>query len=429
MARLTSSPTTLTVTNLPSWAPAPGQFATVSIGTASAVDPCPARNCAYSGNNGFESIWLVWNGGAFAPTLGSLGSLLFFGGGHFAYDGNCVVAYDIAGRSWQLLSTPSNYNTRTSGDSDTKNVLVDQDGSFPDGTPFPNHTNMGCEFLPATAGGGPQGSYVFMGHDNTGVNVTRNNLWLFDLSSRKWSRWTMPVRLGDLCSVVYDSKRRGLWWYAPYLAESYYTGPLWFIDVTAKSVTRVGVNSATGKLGPNIYLPGMTYVESRDCLVLPLTGASLDIACVDLSSLVLGPNCWAPSFTVRQLGDKCKGLWLYPEGGSPSAWQNHATTDKLEYCSDDGCLYALDTYSNGPCRMYKLAPPARGQLQAADWTWSNEVLNAKGSERLALRELPYGLASDARLFGKMRFVPGLRSFLLSDSDKLPVQAMRPRALT
>ena len=428
MPRLISSPTAITVTDLPAWVPAPGQYATVSLANAASVDPCPARNCAYSGVNGFESIWIAWNGGAYAPLLGAYGSMLFFGGGHYAYDGNCVVAYDVAARRWSLLSQPSNYNTRSSGDNDSTNVLVDQDGTFPDGTPFPNHTNMGCDYLPPAAGGGPLGSYVFMGHDNTGVNITRSNLWRFDLQARTWSRWTMPMRLGDLCSLVYDPKRRGLWWFAPYLAESYYAGPLWFIDVVNRALTRVGINSVAGRLGPDIYMPGLTYVASRDCLLLPRNGPGLDIQCVDLASLVLGPNCWAPSFNIRQSGAKCRSLWTYPDGGSSSAWQNHAASDQLEYCAEDGCAYALDLYSSGPCNLHRLQPPAAGQLESGTWTWSLETLAARTNERLALRSLPYGLGTDTRLYGKMRFVPPIRSFAISDHDRLPVQALRPKAL-
>ena len=427
MARITSTPTTLTVTSIPAWAPAPGQYASISLANASTIDPCPARNCSYSGNNGFESLWIAWNGGAYAPSLGEYGSMLFFGGGHFAYDGNCVAAYDVAARNWKLLSQPSNYNTRRSGDSDSVNVLVDQDGSFPDGTPYPNHTNMGCDYLPPAGGGGMLGSYVFMGHDNTGVNIRRNNLWRFDLQSRTWTRWTMPVRLGDLCSLVYDSKRRGLWWYAPYLAESYYSGPLWFIDVVNRTITRVGINSAPGKLGPNIYMPGMTYVESRDCLVLPMSGAGLELQCIELANLELGPNCWVRAFNVSQSGQKCRSLWLFPDGGSANSWQNYATADKLEYCSEDGCVYSLDLYSSGPCNLYRLEPPPPGQLQSGTWKWTNETLAPKAGEKLALRHLPYALGNDIRLYGRMRFAPSIKSFVISDLDRLPVQGLRPRS--
>jgi hypothetical protein len=287
---------------------------------------------------------------------------------------------------------------------------------------------MGCDYLPPEGGGGPLGSYVFMGHDNTGVNIRRSNLWRFDLQSRSWTRWTMPVRLGDLCSVVYDSKRKGLWWYAPYLAESYYTGPLWFIDVVNQNVTRVGINAATGKLGPGIFMPGMTYMASRDCLVLPLSGSGLDINCIDLSGLVLGPNCWVPSYAIKQSGPKCRSLWLYPDGGSANAYQNYATTDKLEYCAEDGCAYVLDLYSSGPCNLHRLAPPALGELQTGTWTWSSETLAAKSGERLALRNLPYAPGTDTRLYGKMRFVPAIKSFLISDHSRLPVQGLRTRAL-
>jgi hypothetical protein len=174
-------------------------------------------------------------------------------------------------------------------------------------------------------------------------------------------------------------------------------------------------------------MPGLTYVSSTDCLVLPLSGQGLDIYCVDLSGLVLAPNCWAPGFVVRQSGTKARSLWLYPEGGSSSAWQNFATTDQLEYCQDDGNLYALDTYTTGPCRLFRLKPPPAGQLSTGVWEWASEVLIPKSSERLALREMPYSLATDTRLYGKMRYVSLLKSFVFSDYDKLPVQALRPRA--
>jgi hypothetical protein len=41
--------------------------------------------------------------------------------------------------------------------------MSDADGCFPDGTPYPNHTNMGCDFLPPIGGGGRLGAYAFLG--------------------------------------------------------------------------------------------------------------------------------------------------------------------------------------------------------------------------------------------------------------------------
>ena len=67
------------------------------------------------------------------------------------------------------------------------------------------------------------------------------------------------------------------------------------------------------------------------------------------------------------------------------------------------------------------------QLEAGTWAWTNETLRPKANERLALRNLPYGLGVDTRLYGRMRFVPAIKSFVLSDSPKLPAQALRPSA--
>lgn len=428
MTRLQSTPTTVTLTDSPSWVPAPGQFASVSMATAASVDPCPSHKCAYSGTTGFESIWVAWNGGAYAPRLGTHGSMLFFGGGHFAYDGNQVVAYDIGSRNWSLLSEPGNYNTYTSGDSNTANVLVDVDGSFPDGTPYPNHTNMGCDHLPPEAGGGVLGSYVFVGHHQTGVNITNSNLWRFDLQARSWSSWRLPIRGSNLVSLTYDSKRRGLWWCTANRAESWGSLELWFLDVQRQVATRIGISSTAGKIGPIAYLPGVTYVESRDCIVLPRTGPELAVMCIDLNGLNVTAGAWAPMFEITQTGNRCRSLWTCPEGGAVggNSYLNFATADQLEYCSGDGSLYALDLYSDG-ATLCRLEPPPAGALRTQPWAWTRETLAPRSGEPLALRTVPYSITDDRRLFGKMRYVPSIRSFVLSDSSQLPVQALRPRA--
>jgi hypothetical protein len=189
MTRTTSSPFAIQVLEpaLPSWVPSPGEVASVSTENASSVDPDPGNTAVYWGNAGFDSIWSAYNGGAYAPTLGSLGSMLLFGGGHFAYEGNCVVQYDIAARTWALLTEPTLTGTvhtigdpgRASSDSDSVNDRVGSAGQFiKDGTgadipgtdvtgeattnwlPYPIHTNCGITFLPPEAGGGTLGSLV-----------------------------------------------------------------------------------------------------------------------------------------------------------------------------------------------------------------------------------------------------------------------------
>ena len=433
MARLTSAPTTITiVTSTPDWGPTVGQFATVSLANPSSVDPDPTNTAVYRGDGtGFAAIWNVWCGGAFAPTLGAYGSLLCFGGGNRAYDGNEVVAYDVAARRWSLLSQPAPYGSVTSGDSNSVNVNVDTNGSWPNGTPFPNHTYFGIEFLPAEAGGGTLGSFVFMGHPQNSVHITSNNLWRFDLALRTWTRWLMPYNFGEYQSngLAYDSKRKGLWLVAPNRDVSYYSLCLWFIDVKAQTVTKVGLNSVGGNMGPEFYYSAPCYVASRDCIVLPKGAGSpsLDIVAIDLSGLVVSAGQMVPTITIQQSGTKCPSLWCYPSGGAPDdeKYLNYASGDRLEYCSHDGNLYALNMYAGSSCELYRLSPPA-GALTGT-WTWTHETLSPKSGESLALKASTVGTVTDKQLMGRMRYVPLLKSFVISDDSTLPAQLLRPAA--
>ncbi len=119
-------------------------------------------------------------------------------------------------------------------------------------------------------------------------------------------------------------------------------------------------------------------------------------------------------------GTACPSLW----GGQTTgeAWQRYAAFDKLEYCQYDSCFYALNLYTTGACQLYKLTPPANPM--SGTWAWSMETLTAKNGEALAIRSLPYRETHDARLFGKMRYVPPLKCFVLSDSAEKPAQALR-----
>lgn len=55
-----------------------------------AVDPCPARNCSYSGTNGQNGVMNAWSSGCY-DTLREL--LYCWGGGHANYGGNEIYAF------------------------------------------------------------------------------------------------------------------------------------------------------------------------------------------------------------------------------------------------------------------------------------------------------------------------------------------------
>jgi hypothetical protein len=54
----------------------PGHWYQAPNSKLSSVDPCPEKNCSYSGNEGQRGVMDDWNGGAFATNYGAMGSLL-----------------------------------------------------------------------------------------------------------------------------------------------------------------------------------------------------------------------------------------------------------------------------------------------------------------------------------------------------------------
>jgi hypothetical protein len=402
---------------LPQWAPTTSQFANASTALPSTVDPCPTNTCIYSANSGFSSIWTAWNGGAYAPNLGAYGSMLFFGGGHYAYYGNEVVRFDIETRSWLRMSEPALYGSATPGWSDDEgvapNTVVGPYGAYPNGTPYPFHTNMGCDFLPSDAGGGSQGSYVFISHDQTGVQCSNAcRIWRFDLALRTWSV-SNPIsnfNFGDGSQqrngICYDSKRKGIW-----SVRFSGGGGIAFYSFLTGVETIISLTS----FNPNITsMQGgiLEYHQGRDFLLVPhSTGTSV----IDLSSYTLGVGS-APIF---EIGDQMTGT-ACPTMVPPAY-------DRPAYCSYDGNFYLLDWSSKTVAKLYKLTVPA--DLQNGAWAWSNETLTAKNSEALAVMPVSGGRTSGAALYGRFRYVPTLKAFLWSDGEDLHAQLGRPSNFT
>lgn len=424
---------------LPAWVPGAGKFATVSLANASTVDPDPDNSEEYAGVEGFSAIWRDWNTGVYAPTLGALGSMLFFGGGHWGYYGNCVVRYDLYSRGWSLLSQPSTAAVDLLAiDGDPTNTYVSTQGAYSDGTPYPAHTNCAAVFLPPEAGGGTLGSYVFQNHDQTGVNITSGALFRFDLAlamdgqpaSACWSKWNhrnLGVEASpDLMGMVYDPYRKGMWLLAS--GNGFNACRLYFLNWATQTRVEVDINSAGGNVGLITYFPATVLVENRDCLVL--TRSSAGLYCIDLSGIDSTPanGDIAAGHTITQSGTACPSLWTYPSGGAPggSEYLNQAGIDHPAYCSLDGNLYALNTRASSGCSLYKLTVPAT--LTDA-WVWSNETLTAQSGETLALDIQPYPESNDHGLVGRFRYIPRVSSFFLSDAHNKPAQLLRPAAFT
>ena len=108
----------------------PGEWYEVPNSNVSAINPCPANNCNYSGAPGQKSVILAWSGGAYDTKRDRL---ILWGGGHGDYGGNEIYGFDVNTLKWIMLTKPST------------NIA---DGEvYPDGRPSSRHTYGGLLYL------------------------------------------------------------------------------------------------------------------------------------------------------------------------------------------------------------------------------------------------------------------------------------------
>lgn len=417
--RAVSTATTLTVSGLPSWVPSAGFYANASTATAfqtSGVDPCPARNCLYSGNEGQAAIWDDWNGGAFASEFGTLGSLIVHGGGHAGYYGNEVLRFDIETRTWSRLNNPSPYGDRIGAswpnDGQASPSIVNSYGAFPDGNPNPLHTYYNFEYLPPSAGGGTAGSVVFMHRENSNSFVTDPRIWRFDLALGTWSNGHTMQKVGAshlLHALIYDSNRHGIWNVAQ--DDDASSLGISFYSFLTGIETSVPLNSGNSfGLGLRFGCAMGAYHAGRDFLLLFRNVSGAQLACVDLSSFVIGTSPFAPTHQITQSGTPHPNVQssnFYPTG--------------LEYCSYDGNFYAINWPTD--TRLYKLTVPA---TLTGTWAWSSEVLAPSPS---GLTPAYSARALDNNMYSRFRYIPAIKCFAWTDGHNLPVQVGRPSNFT
>jgi hypothetical protein len=427
--------------------PAAGKFGDVSIANASTIDPENGIGTqVYHANNGFEGTWIAYAGGAYASGLGTLGSMLFFSGGNGAYDGNGVVRYDIATRTFSMHTQPDNtgvYRTSTGATSSNSTHSLDSDavndrvglaghyikdgfGNAYAGTestgnsttvwkPFPLHSLCGITYLPADAGGGTLGSLIVVGHDMNGIRVLSANGRIFrlDLATNVWSAIPFPFyQFQIMVAAEYDSIRKLLWTHPagsnrPFV-WSYLTG-------TGGTIAGPTIN-ATADYANYCHMP------NRDLLlyVTQTGGTSLAVRAINLASYSHASYASQslPSYTLNI-------AQTFPTGWPTTLqWPGvFGSKDKLDYCEYDGCVYYLERATAGQttCTLWKLTPPAVGQEQSGTWSWSNETIQmAVGTTSYACN----GTGKEPSWGGRARYIHAVKSIIMSDGSTLPVQAIR-----
>jgi hypothetical protein len=264
----------------------PGTWAAISLNTLSDVDPAkdPEINPRHPrlppwSPAGQGPVLNVWNGGVFATSFGASGALLVIGGGHAAYYGNEIYAFDLATRRWQRLTNPypSPYFPVT-------------DGIWPDGTPSVPHTYDQVDYHPGTNSfvmmrtqhhnlGGYNTPIVFMfsldGLLPPGTNANR------DLNKKNW-RYSSVNPLDHARSggwSAYDSKRDLLWAHGG-------DGPRnAFASYDPEPVDKNGRHGVFQNypIRSNIINGGAAYDPENDLILFTEFRAAPDIWAIDLS--------------------------------------------------------------------------------------------------------------------------------------------------
>lgn len=138
----------------------PGEWYEVPDSQMRSVDPCPTRDCVYSGASGQQDVIAAWSGGAFDTKRNRL---VIWGGGHSGYAGNEIYVFDVDTLAWQRLSDPS--------------TTLSNDDPYPDGRANPRHTYGTPVYIPTIDRFWVQGGSIWQ------IGGCGNKTWMYDFDA------------------------------------------------------------------------------------------------------------------------------------------------------------------------------------------------------------------------------------------------------
>ena len=251
----------------------------------------------------FGKIVDDFSGGVFNPYWGSLGAMVFHGGGHSATFDNSVVILDFNDLTFKRLSNPTpsangaNWVTTTGLSQNVDPAFNVTYCEYGDGQPGAGHTYDTLAILPPADGGAPCGSLIRVSSYGVHASMSRSTGWAhrFDFQSTamrngKWARWSVngpsSYLFAGACSA-YDSRRKRFWWIA---GLSSAPPMIRYLDVATQQQLEIRFSS-TAHVAPaaNPDSVTMRYDPERDILVLTCTvGGKLALAFLRCASPEMG---------------------------------------------------------------------------------------------------------------------------------------------
>ena len=362
------------------WVPAPGTRRNISKNFLADVDPCPARDCAYSGTTGQRAVIKAWCGAAFAAAYGPLGAWVTTGGGHGDYHGNEVYAFALDTRRWLRLNDPY------PGGPDS---AVDYaEGEYTRGIPLASHTYQHVQYLPPSLGGGAKGSLLLVVSYAAGKGARGSGrAHACDLATGGWTRYSQnkaSVRINSTSATCFDPLRNRFW-RVPYGGDV-----VEYLDTRDRMFHTIQPGNGGNNFGVDHTC---AYDPVRDALVVldwrarsPVTLWVLDLD---------RPGRWRE---VNMNGD-------IP--GSETQGMG------LEWCPPLRCFVGYA--DRGEPYVRKLVPPERA---SGAWVWTNETVAGDPPVQ--------GDRGPHMSYSRFRFAPSIASFIWVDGTRAPVQAWRLR---
>lgn len=148
----------------------PGEWFEVPNSHMEAVNPCPANDCVYSGNQ--KNVMAAWSSAAYDTKRDRL---VVWGGGHSDYGGNEIYAFDINTLTWSRLTNPSTN-------------IADNVDPYPDGRPNPRHTYGTPVYIPTVD------RYWVSGGSLWQIGDCKGDIWMYNFdASPPESGWEHQV--------------------------------------------------------------------------------------------------------------------------------------------------------------------------------------------------------------------------------------------
>lgn len=416
---------------LPDFVPAAGMIANMpQLNSLADVDPCPARDCAYSPAEGQQGIF-SYSGGAYNEHRGTYGSYILHGGGHNAYYGDEVYEFVFDDETLQELTpgaAPSDCSMKwrrlknpwtgiVPGTSTTNAFGEYDDNPF---SPVDNHPVQHGQYQSPELGGGSEGSYLLLNivSGSKEGNVYSGWAHRFDFAAREWSR--VGSNAGQIAAsasqnqsaTCFDSNRNVYW------------------KVCASRVSKFDP-AASGGLGEwtdYTVSNGATFSVSSVCAFHPgfdrivlfnFEGSFSDtFRTIALHSLDVSTLGSSPAWAAHTQSD------VPTCGGVPGDATSEAAQLFISFSVDwSPLLGKFGCYAAGGFNiLHYLTPP--GTVNGT-WAWSTETFGGDTPHWSFQSGGGSGSRTIRLLFNRMRWAEALRCFAWAEHRTKPIQLWRP----